>query len=63
MNEALKIGDAVVVTRDDGTMQATTTRSEPWKLGGHTWVVLLDGIAGCYALSRVRKALSTEDRT
>ena len=47
----------------------TKTRSAPWMLGadsrdpsdpthnpGHTAVILLEGISGAYALSRVRKA-------
>lgn len=51
----LRSGEAVVVTRDDGSTWETRTRSEPWKLGGHTWVVQLKGLAGCYALERVRR--------
>jgi len=31
----------------------TTTRSLPWLLGGHTWVVLVDGHAGGIALTHV----------
>jgi hypothetical protein len=46
------IGTAVTLTKDDGTQVATVTRSQPWKLGD-TWVILLDGISGGYALARV----------
>lgn len=48
------IGQAVTVTKDDGTRVDTITRSEPWKLGD-TWVILLDGISGGYALARVKE--------
>jgi hypothetical protein len=46
------IGTAVTVTKDDGAQVSTVTRSSPWKLGD-TWVILLDGITGGYALARV----------
>lgn len=49
----LAIGTPVLVRRDDGTLLDTVTRSEPWQLGGGTWVVAVQGIAGGYALSRV----------
>jgi hypothetical protein len=47
------IGQPVTVTKDDGTRVETLTRSEPWTLANGTWVILLDGISGCYALARV----------
>jgi hypothetical protein len=46
------IGQAVTVTKDDGTQVETVTRSAPWRLN-LTWVILLDGISGGYALARV----------
>ena len=49
---AWPIGTAVTVTKDDGTQVETHTRSTPWRLGD-TWVILLDGISGGYALARV----------
>jgi len=49
-------GTEVIVTLDDGSTRKTQTTSEAWILGGHTAVVLLDGISGCYLLSRVVKA-------
>lgn len=51
----MKTGTAVLVTKDDGSILETKTSSEPWKLGGHTWVVLVDGITGCYSLKRVKQ--------
>ncbi len=49
----LPVGTPVTVTHDDGRVEKTTTRSTPWIMCG-TWSVLLDGIVGCYALSRVK---------
>lgn len=46
------IGQPVTVTTDDGSRVDTATRSGPWQLGS-TWVILLDGISGGYALARV----------
>ncbi|MFP4145317.1 MAG: hypothetical protein ACLFV3_09250 [Phycisphaeraceae bacterium] len=46
-------GTWVRVRLDDGSVMETTTRSQPWKLGGHTWVVQLDGMAARYALDRL----------
>lgn len=44
----------VIVTKDDGTEVETTTRGGAFMLGGHTAVIFVDGIAGCYSLERVR---------
>jgi hypothetical protein len=57
-------GTPVIVTKDDGSEFHTKTRSGPWMLGedgngkgGHTAVIMVDGIAGCYGLERVRRVL------
>jgi hypothetical protein len=53
-------GTPVVVTRDDGSEFKTKTRSIPWMLGascrsgGHTAVILVEGLSGGYGLWRVR---------
>ena len=47
------IGETVRVTFDDGSSRVTKTRSRPWKLGNHTWVVMLESVSGCYAMDRV----------
>lgn len=49
------IGTEVIVTKDDGQEIRTRTRSGPELLGGHSAVIWLEGISGCYALYRVRK--------
>jgi hypothetical protein len=46
------IGTPVTVTKDHGDQVDTATRSAPWKLGD-TWVILVEGISGGYALARV----------
>ncbi len=50
------VGTAVTVTLDDGTKKPTVTVCEAWVLGGHTAVILLDGITGAYNLERVEAA-------
>ncbi len=50
------VGTEVLVTRDNGEEERTKTRSEAWVLSGHTAVVMVDGIAGGYLLSRIRAA-------
>lgn len=55
-NAANPIGAAVIVCRDLGQEERTTTRSAAYVLSGHSAVIFLDGIAGCYALERVRAA-------
>jgi hypothetical protein len=53
-NAAHKIGDPVYVTLDSGQIKETVTTSEAQMLSGHTAVIWLEGISGCYILSRVR---------
>jgi hypothetical protein len=58
-NSKHPVGCKVEVTRDRGETMKTATRSEAQMLGGHTAVIWLEGIAGCYALERV-KAIEEE---
>ncbi len=51
-NEAHPVGTQVHVRQDDGVTLLTKTRSAAQVLGGHTAVVWLDGVAGCYRLDR-----------
>jgi len=50
----LKVGDEVLVTRDDGKVERRVVKYEPWTLGDGTWVVGIKGISGGYALCRVQ---------
>jgi hypothetical protein len=53
-NSSYQPGQAVEVTADYGRLKETVTISEAWMLGGHTAVVMLAGVVGCYNLKRVR---------
>ena len=52
-NAAHQIGAAVSVKLDSGEVRETITVSEAQVLSGHTAVIWLDGICGCYDLERV----------
>lgn len=54
-NSLHPVGTEVHVTKDDGTVVQTKTRSEAWALMGHTAVVQLEGLSGCYLLDRVKR--------
>lgn len=47
-------GTDVIVTKDDGTKIETKTASKAWVLSGHSQVIMLEGISGCYSLDRVK---------
>jgi hypothetical protein len=49
---ALKKGDQVEYARDNGKKSTHAVSREPFKLGGYTWVVYLEGVKGGVALSR-----------
>lgn len=51
--KAFPLGCRVTVRRDNGELLDTVTRSEPWIMGGHSLVVMVEGIAGGYLLERV----------
>ncbi|MDO8039451.1 hypothetical protein [Janthinobacterium sp. SUN137] len=52
-NAAHQVGAAVRVELDGGDIRETITTSEAQVLSGHTAVIWLDGIRGCYDLERV----------
>lgn len=56
------VGTDVTVKKDNGEIIHTKTRSEADLLGGHTPVIWLDGISGCYALSRVTPKSSAMEK-
>lgn len=55
-NSRHRIGDPVVVTKDDGSKVETVATTAAYVMGGHTAVIHLEGIRGCYALERVKAA-------
>jgi len=52
-NRLHRPGDAVIVLKDTGLTVRSTTRSEASVFGGHSAVIWVNGISGCYALDRV----------
>lgn len=52
-NEAHPVGTPVNVARDDGSLFPTSTRSPALRLEGHTAVIWVEGLPGCYRLDRV----------
>lgn len=52
-NRAVPIGTEVIVTKDDGKKIRTKTRSAAWVLGGHTPVIMIEGVTGCFLLDRI----------
>lgn len=60
-NHQHPVGTAVLLTMDSGDEKRTKTRSEAWVLSGHTAVIQVEGVAGCYDLQRVRPAPAAGD--
>lgn len=52
-NNAYPVGTPVRLTRDNGNVVITRTRSEAEVLSGHTAVIWLEGVSGCYCLDKV----------
>lgn len=48
------VGTPVTLRKDDGSVIETRTRARAEILSGHTPVIWLEGVRGCYLLSRVR---------
>lgn len=61
-NTKYPVGTEVRVMRDSGGAVTTTTASEAFMLSGHTAVIHLNGISGCYALDRCRPTQEVEAR-
>lgn len=53
-NRHRPIGTKVLVRKDDGSVLETTTRSLAWLMGGHSAMIMVEGIAGGYRLDRVK---------
>lgn len=58
-NAVHQVGAAVTVLLDDGEVRETVTTSEAQVLSGHSAVIWLKGIRGCYELARVTPAVAT----
>lgn len=57
-NARYPVGHAVQVRMDCGDTVTTTTRSAAEVLSGHSAVIWLVGISGCYLLDRVTAQVS-----
>lgn len=53
-NASVPVGAPVRVRLDSGELRETKVTMPADLLGGHTPVVWLEGISGCYALDRVQ---------
>jgi hypothetical protein len=58
-NERYPVGQAVTLRKDGGDGIDTRTRSAAQVLSGHTAVIWLEGVAGCYLLDRVAPVTTT----
>jgi len=52
-NRRYPVGTTVCVELDSGERRTTITRSAAQILGGHSPVIWLEGVRGCYLLDRV----------
>jgi hypothetical protein len=52
-NSRYPVGQKVSFRKDDGAGSITVTRSKAEVLSGHSAVIWLEGISGCYLLDRV----------
>ena len=59
-NAAHQVGASVSVKLDSGEVRETVTNSEAQVMGGHSAVIWLDGIRGCYDLERVKALKATK---
>ena len=53
-NKTHNVGVCVRVRKDNGDLFVTVTKSEAYVLSGHSAVIHVEGISGCYSLDRVR---------
>lgn len=58
-NAMVPVGAEVDVRKDSGEVIRTTTRTKAEVLSGHTAVVWLTGVRGCYALTHVKACPKT----
>lgn len=59
-NARYPIGQRVTLRKDDGSDVDTTTRARAAILSGHSAVIWLEGVGGCYLLDRVTPVESGE---
>lgn len=47
------VGTPIIITNANGFRRESKTRSEPWLMSGHSWMVMVEGISGAYCVSHV----------
>lgn len=57
-NAKYPVGQAVELQKDGGATILTKTRSRAEVLSGHTAVIWLEGVVGCYTLESVKAITS-----
>lgn len=62
-NKTHAVGTPVMVSKDHHNVVRGKTTSEAYVLGGHSAVIHIDTIRGCYALERVTADVSLFART
>lgn len=60
-NSKYPVGQKVSVRKDAGDAMITVTRSKAEVLSGHSAVIWLEGISGCYLLDRVTPILEVSN--
>lgn len=53
-NASVPVGTPCEVQMDDGVTRVLNTRSQAWMMGGHSAMVMFEGISGGYSLLRVK---------
>jgi hypothetical protein len=53
-NATVPIGTPCEVRMDDGAIKTLPTRSTAWLMGGHSAMVMLEGISGGFQLQRCK---------
>jgi hypothetical protein len=53
-NQLNVVGTPVYVIKGDGKIIESKTRSEPWLMESHSWMVMVEGIAGGYCVTHIQ---------
>lgn len=61
-NADYEVGQWVTVRKDNGEGFITRTRSKAEVLSGHSAVIWVDGLAGCYLLDRIVPMVGVQGR-
>lgn len=59
-NAAHPVGTEVSVRKDGGEIMLTKTRSAAEVMGGHSAVIWLDNVRGCYLLDRIKAVVRSQ---